>query len=110
MRLWQKNAGVGTDIVSAAYDHLFVDLHEFDAGLKRFDEDFEIAMSWQRMREGSRIENHDTTLLYHEAYEAKLMKDGLPYNQAHEKAQKVYNYSRQVDDYISERGKADGVR
>lgn len=93
------NAGVPAEIVEKARLHVFVNEYDLEKGHVRFDEDYEIAQSWQRLRSGLGIQQHDITLLFHESYEYDLMAQGVPYEEAHEATQRIYNYSQQLKDW-----------
>ena len=73
--------------------HLFYEKHYLDRGYTYFDADFNIAQSIQRLRDGKKIFKHDIILVYHEAIEADFMKQGLSYEDAHEKANEKFNYA-----------------
>ncbi len=70
----------------------------------RFDEDYEITQSWQRLRRGTGIQQHDIMLLYHESYEYDLMKSGIEYKEAHEKTETMYNYAKQLKAFQKKEG------
>lgn len=99
-----KNSGIETERVKQAYKHLFVNKYELANGYKTFDPDYDIAQSWQRLRSGKDIKPHDLTLIYHESYEYVLMKSGLSYDEAHNQAERYYNYNKEVDDWLRKRG------
>lgn len=100
------NSGISSEDVSKMYDHLFVNEYDLDKGHTRFDSDYYIAESVQRLREGKNIQNHDMTLVYHEAMEYDLMNiDGLSYEEAHEVANRSFNYQRDLDKWLDENEK-----
>ena len=78
-------------------------------GRSRFAPSYPISLSWQRLRDGLGIEDHDLVLIEHEAYEYDLMKNGLPYDAAHEEANKLYNYSKALQEYLESGVMRDGV-
>ena len=88
-----KNSGLPSETVEAAYSHLFEKKHMLGGESRYFYADYEIARSWQRLREGKDIKSQDLILLLHEALESEYMSKGLSYDQAHELAQKKYNYA-----------------
>ncbi len=100
--------GVSKDEVFEAYEHLFEDKHELDGVVRYFDPSYDIAASWQRLREGKDVKPHDITLLKHEALERKFMARGMSYDQAHEEAEKSYNYAKEANEFNA-RGD-DGLR
>lgn len=96
-----KNTGYSEKEIQAIKNYLFIDIHDLgDAGEKRFDPDFMIAESWQRLMEG-RQEAHDITLIKHEIYEKELIKSGLSQNDAHEQTSLLYNYSKEANEYYA---------
>lgn len=95
-----KNSEVEEETVSKAYNHLFVNKYHLEKGYGRFDESYDIAESWRRLREGKDIKKHDLTLLWHEAYEYDLMKAGMEYDDAHKMAEKRYNYAKELKEFL----------
>jgi len=75
------------------------EVHVLIEGDKCFDASFHIAQSWQRLIDGKEIKEQDIILLKHELMEMELVKTGMPQNQAHINATKIYNYHE-----ASERG------
>lgn len=94
------NSGLDESVVSKAYQHLFINEHDLEKGHTRFDPSYDIAQSWQRLREGKSVQKHDITLLKHEAYESDLMRNGMSYEEAHEKAQERYNYAKELKKFL----------
>jgi hypothetical protein len=62
----------------------------------KFDPDYNMAVSWQRLADGSNIQEEDLTLLNHENREMSLMKQGFDYDAAHIKASEEYDYAAQI--------------
>ncbi len=84
-------------------DYLFIDKSLYDEDLKawiRFNPDATIAQSWQRLSEGNPLP-HDFTLIKHEMLEMKIKKEnpGISHNDAHKRANIVYNYSKESGEY-----------
>ena len=88
-----QNTGYRKKDVERIKNHVFYDQHEMEDGWSTFDPDYEMAQSWQRLIEGKNIEERDIILLHHEFLESIYMADGLNYDEAHEKAQKIYSYA-----------------
>ncbi|WP_088185842.1 minor capsid protein [Desulfosporosinus sp. FKA] len=90
-----KNSGMSKAEIQAIKNYVFNDIHDMgDKGPnRRFDPDYEMAVAWQRLIEGKNIKESDRILLNHELYESKLMKQGNNYINAHNEAQKWYNYA-----------------
>ncbi|WP_158309828.1 minor capsid protein [Clostridium sp. SY8519] len=104
IRAVSKNSGLSIDEVSRIYDHMFVRKHLLSNGTKvsKFDPDYYMAHSWIRVREGKNIQAHDLTMLYHELEEGKIMGESLEvkYEMAHNKAQKKFNYAKELQEYL----------
>lgn len=93
VRTISRNTGIDAEMISKMVDHVFINEYDLDKGYVRFDADYDIAESVRRLREGKYIQEHDLILIYHESLEYDLMnKDGLKYEDAHEKANEQYNY------------------
>ena len=94
-----------TDAVSVEkmFDHLILNLYDLEQGHSRFAPDYDIAESIRRLREGKDIKEHDLLLIYHEALEYDLMNEkGLSYEEAHEIANKSYNYQEALYKWLDE--------
>ena len=93
-----KNSNLSEKIVRKAYEHIFINKHKLEEGYMHFFPDFDMAQSWQRLREGANIQKHDIVLLQHEALEASYMEQGYSYNKAHIKTCEMgYNYQAELD-------------
>ncbi|HHC9972171.1 TPA: phage head morphogenesis protein, partial [Staphylococcus aureus] len=68
-----KNTNLNKNLVKRAYEHLFENKYRLDNGINNFYPDYNIAVSWQRLREGKTIKKQDLILLRHEALEHYLM-------------------------------------
>ena len=96
-----ENAGVDRTIVSHVYDHLLVNEYELDGGIRRFDADYNIAQSLQRLRAGKDIQEHDLILLQHESMEYDLMhNEGMSYTEAHARTNELYNYAAALKKFL----------
>lgn len=89
-----KNTGFKEEDIERIKNHIFNKKHKLEGGTKRFDPDYEMGQSWQRLIDGRKIEERDIILLNHEFLESILMDEGLSYDEAHEKAQRLYNYAK----------------
>lgn len=83
---------------------MFYTKHQLEKGFVYFDEDYDIAESIQRLRLGKGIQAHDLILIRHEALEAKYMARGMSFDEAHEKAENVYNYTVALRSYLKANG------
>lgn len=99
-----NNAGISKRAAKDIYEHIFIKEHIFENGIrKRFDVDYDMGESIRRILEGKDIKPHDIVLLKHENLELNLMKKyNLVYEDAHEKAEKKYNYSKALYNYLEE--------
>lgn len=98
-----KNADIEAESVSKMYDHLLINKYDLYKGHTTFDEDYDIAQSIQRLREGKNIQEHDRLLVLHEAQEYDLMnKEGLTYEEAHKIANIKYNYKAALDKWLDQ--------
>lgn len=99
-----KNTGFSEQDVQAIYDHVFENYYDLEGGSKRFDPDYDMAQSWDRLFSGKNIQKHDITLLHHELMESKLMADGMDYDTAHKITQQKYDYLSELIRWQIERG------
>lgn len=99
-----KNTGIDPDVVNRMITHLFYTKHDLDHGFDYFISDYDISESVRRLRSNVDIKPHDLTLIRHEAYESELMETGMTFDEAHEVAQKKYNYKRELMAFLKENG------
>ena len=102
-----KNTKLSEVDINRVKQHIF--FNEYDLGEdkpRRFDPNYDMAISWQRLIEGHGISEMDLTLLRHELLEYKYMSEGMSYEQAHELANEKYNY----EGYIAELDRKAGIK
>lgn len=99
-----KFTGIDEKIIAEIKNYVFMEYHELETGYRRFDPCFSMAVSWQRLLLGRGL-SHDITLLRHEYEELNLVKQGLTCSQAHELAQKKYDYNKEVKEYHAKSNK-----
>lgn len=92
------NTGYSKNIIQKIKDYLFISKHDLGGNFKRFDPDFYIAQSWDRLTKGT-IEEHDLTLLKHEIMEKELIDKGFNQIEAHKITSKKYNYQKEAEEY-----------
>ena len=100
-----QNTGMSVSDIDKIYAHIFELEHLRKNGKAyKFDPDYDMAQSWMRLREGKNIQEHDIIMLKHELLESNIMASGknIAYEDAHEQAQKKYNYQLALDKYKSE--------
>lgn len=95
------NTGYTEEIIQEIKDYLFIDEHNLGDRIARFDPDFAIAHSWDRLSQGV-FEPHDLTLLKHEIMERQLIREGLTQHEAHIQTSKKYNYQKEAAEYYAE--------
>lgn len=96
-----KHTGFDKAEILAIKKYLFIDSHDLGNCVRRFDADYMIAQSWQRLFLGKGIMKHDMTLLLHESFERSLVESGLSQNEAHIIASKKYNYQKEAEEYYA---------
>lgn len=94
-----KNTGWSVEKVEKIREYVFIEKHHLFTGYKRFDPEYDMAVSWQRLNDGHNIQKHDLILLNHEYYEMKLVKKGYSQNEAHIIASKKYNFNEECIKY-----------
>lgn len=99
-----KNTGLSEKDVQMVYNHVFENYYDLEGGTKRFDPDYDMAQSWDRLFSGKDIQKHDMTLLRHELMESQLMAEGLDYETAHKITQQHYDYLADLVKWQIERG------
>jgi len=95
-----KNTGFPADDIQTIKNHVFFNVYDLgDENPERFDPDYDMAVSWQRLTEGKAIQEMDIIMLNHELMEYKLMNEqGIKYGQAHDITNEIYNYSKYLDE------------
>ena len=100
-----KTTGRTKEEIQSIKNYIFIDEHEFgDGQISRFDADFMMAQSWQRLMTGN-PEPHDITLINHEIMEKDLMSKGFTQEEAHLKTSEVYNYGKEAREFYDKIGK-----
>lgn len=95
-----ENANIPKATVEKAYKHIFVDDHDFD-------EDYDMAESFRRLRTNDDIQEHDKLLVFHEALEYDIMKNNpnMSYAEAHDITEQSYNYAKALLEWKKKGGK-----
>ena len=81
-----KNTGFSESRIERIKNHVFVNEHKLDLGVRQFDADPEIVNAWSRLKTGDFVQS-DINLLRHEIFESKF--EGIfrtDYRTAHEAA------------------------
>ena len=84
---------ISKDKLDKIKEHVFIKEHELIDGKRRFDPDYEMAQSWQRLLSGD-YKEQDIVLLKHEYAELRYMEKGLSQSEAHIKASRKYNFAK----------------
>lgn len=86
------NATISSLVAEQIFNHIFVNQYPLNGKMQNFYPDYDMARSWQRLREGKNIQKHDILMLEHELFESILMADGMDYREAHLITNELYNY------------------
>lgn len=108
VRAIAKHSGMPEADIKKVYDHIYTNKHLFKNGtIHLFDPDYEMAQSWQRLRNNNNIQPHDITLLKHELAEYNIMGESIDieYEPVHNEVTKKYNYQKELMQYLKERGR-----
>lgn len=98
-----KTADISKVVAKDVYEHVFVNKHMLGNQWKRFDPDYDMAESFRRLLEGKDIQSHDIVMIKHEGLELALMKQyNMTYEEAHETANRSYNYSEALKEFLRE--------
>ena len=84
-----KHTGYTIEEISKIKAHVFCG---------NFDEDFDQAQTWDRLRKGIAVEA-DYIFIKHELEEMRLMEKGMSYTDAHRETEKTYNYAKAIKEY-----------
>lgn len=95
-------SGMDASDAERAFMHLFIEEHDLADGHRKFDPDYYMAQSIQRLIDTGHPLPHDLVLFRHEALEARYMAEGMGQGQAHDKANEQYNYEEMLDEWIAE--------
>ena len=101
-----------TNFSEAEIDRIFAHVYErehsfLNGTVHRFDPDYYMALSWQRLRNNDNIQPHDIIMLQHVLMEEKIMGDSLDifYDDVHNEVEKKYNYREVLEEYLRSTGK-----
>ena len=78
-----KTTGIPENEIKKIKNYIFIEKHDLGEGEpKRFELDYMMAESWQRLIAGN-PEKHDLTLIKHEQMERQLIEQGMSQDEAH---------------------------
>lgn len=99
-----ENTRMTYDDIVAIKNHVFYNEHIFSNRIGRYTADYDMAVAWQRLINGS-FEDRDILLLNHELLESKVEKAyNLSYEEAHKIAQEKYPWSNIIKELFGEDG------
>lgn len=98
------NTHISYTDVESVKRHVFLENHILDNNVAVFDADYDMAVAWQRLINGT-YEDRDIVLLKHELLESQVEKEyNLNYRDAHNIAQKKYPWSDIIDQMFGGEG------
>ena len=104
-----KNTGFSKKEIQEIRSHVFYKKHDLDEGYKRFDPDYDMAVAWQRLKSGEYLPR-DVTLLNHELLESRIETDyNVNAREAHKRAQKRFNWYKQLMKETKGKGEDNGL-
>jgi len=87
-----SNTGISQEIIKKIKDHLFLENHILNTGIKKFAPEPNIAAAWQRLIENKFVRS-DLLLLQHEYVEALIMHGTeVRWREAHDLVNSVYDW------------------
>lgn len=96
-----NNTGLKPRATEKVYNHIFINKYDLQQGYENFYPDYYMSQSWQRLREGKNIQEHDLIMFKHERLEYELMnRYNMKYEKAHELTQTKYNYFYALVEYL----------
>lgn len=99
-----NNTHISYTDVEIVKRHVFLENHILDDNVAVFDADYDMAVAWQRLINGT-YEDRDIVLLKHELLESQVEKEyNLNYRDAHNIAQKKYPWSDIIDQMFGGEG------
>ena len=90
------NTGISVEAIQKIKNFIFIEYHHLQDGYKSFYSNADMADSWQRMMSG-RFRDVDLLLIKHELLEMEYIEAGLSQSEAHDKTNKTYNYTLEID-------------
>ena len=104
-----QNTGFSEKDIQTIRSHVFYEKHDLYDGYNRFSPDYDMAVAWKRLQDGDYLPR-DITLLNHELLESKFEKEyNLSAEEAHDLAQNIYNWAKQLLDETDGKGEPDGI-
>ena len=100
------NTGIPEKAILRVYNYIFKEKHNIKKGYQLFDRDYEMGVSFNRLRGNKKdILYHDLLLLKHERLESYIVKRyNKEYAEVHDRVEKKYNYVQAYRDYYESKG------
>lgn len=101
-----RNTNLSYERVSLIKGHIFFNKHVLPNGVDKFYPSYEMAESWRRLssKTGKGIQYHDIVMLHHELLEVEHILRGCSQQEAHERANMLYDYGRESNKYYRSLG------
>lgn len=109
VRAIAKNVGWTEYSIARIKQHVFLNKHILDDGIRRFDADYNMAVAWQRLVNGEFLDR-DILLLKHEYLESVVEKKyNLTYREAHDRTTLKHDWNGELIKEVGEYGEADNL-
>ena len=109
VRAIAKNVGWTEYSIVRIKQHVFLNKHILDDGIRRFDADYNMAVAWQRLINGDYLDR-DIMLLKHEYLESVVEKKyNLAYREAHDRATLKHDWNGALEKEAGEYGETDNL-
>ena len=109
VRAIAKSVGWTEYSIARIKQHVFLDKHILDDGIRRFDADYNMAVAWQRLVNGKFLDR-DVLLLKHEYLESVVEKKyNLTYREAHDRTTLKHDWNGVLEKEAGEYGEADNL-
>lgn len=109
VRAIAKSVGWTEYSIARIKQHVFLDKHILDDGIRRFDADYNMAVAWQRLVNGKFLDR-DVLLLKHEYLERVIEKKyNLTYREAHDRTTLKHDWNGVLEKEAGEYGEADNL-
>ncbi len=91
-----RNTGIPLEKIQHVKNHVFVEEHILHSGIQRFDSDYDIAKTWERLVNGTHAVQ-DVEWLCHEHLEALIMRGKtVPWRSAHDVVNVYHNWEHLI--------------
>ena len=109
VRAIAKSIGWTEYSIARIKQHVFLDKHILDDGVRRFDADYNMAVAWQRLINGDYLDR-DIMLLKHEYLESVVEKKyNLTYREAHDRTTLKHDWNGLLEKEAGEYGETDNL-